>query len=56
MVGRIQYSLDRQIFMVRANYGKNAAQLRLNLQRIVLADQLLHGLVRQEKGRKNPVF
>ena len=56
MVGRIQYSPDRQIFMIRADYGKNATQLRLNLQRIVLADQLLHGLVRQEKGRKNPVF
>ena len=42
--------------MVRANYGKKAAQLIPNIQHIAFADQLLHELVWQEKGRKNSVL
>jgi hypothetical protein len=46
------YKVDRQVLTVTTNYGKKTAQLGSEIQHTLLADQLLHELVREEKGRK----
>jgi hypothetical protein len=46
------YKVDRQILTVTTSYGKKAAHLDPKVPRAALADQLLHELVREEKGRK----
>jgi len=50
------YKVDRQVLTVTTNYGKKTAQLGPKIQHSVLADQLLHELVREEKGRKGSLI
>lgn len=46
------YTVDRQVLTVTTSYGRKAAQVGPKVSHAVLADQLLHDLVREEKGRK----
>jgi hypothetical protein len=46
------YKVDRQVLTVTTNYGSKTAQVGPKVTHAVLADQLLHELVREEKGRK----
>ena len=46
------YNVDRQVLTVTTPYGKKTAQLGSKVSHAKLADQLLHELVREEKGRK----
>jgi hypothetical protein len=46
------YKVDRQVLTVTTNYGKKTAQIGPKVSHATLADQLLHELVREEKGRK----
>ena len=46
------YTVDRQFLTVTTNYGRKTAQVGLKVSHAALADQLLHELVREEKGRK----
>ena len=46
------YTVDRQVLTVTTNYGKKTAQIGPRVSHAALADQLLHELVREEKGRK----
>jgi hypothetical protein len=46
------YKVDRQVLTVTTNYGRKSAQVGSNVSHAALADQLLHELVREEKGRK----
>ena len=50
------YKVDRQVLTVTTNYGKKTAQLDPKVPRAALADQLLHELVREEKGRKGSLL
>jgi hypothetical protein len=50
------YKVDRQVLTVTTNYGKKTAPLGAKIQHSVLADQLLHELVREEKGRKGSLL
>ena len=50
------YKVDRQVLTVTTNYGKKTAQLDPKVSRAALADQLLHELVREEKGRKGSLL
>ena len=50
------YKVDRQVLTVTTNYGKKAAHLDAKVPRAALADQLLHELVREEKGRKGSLL
>ena len=50
------YKVDRQVLTVTTNYGKKTAKLDPNVPRAALADQLLHELVREEKGRKGSLL
>jgi len=45
------YKVDRQVLTVTTNYGKKTATVGPKVAH-ALADQLLHELVREEKGRK----
>ena len=44
--------MDRQVLTVTTNYGKKTATVGPKVPHATLADQLLHELVREEKGRK----
>jgi hypothetical protein len=46
------YKVDRQVLTVSTSYGSKSAQVRSKVPHATLADELLHELVRQEKGRK----
>ena len=46
------YGVDRKVLTVTTNYGKKTAQIGPKVSHAALADQLLHELVREEKGRK----
>jgi hypothetical protein len=46
------YTVDRQVLTVSTSYGRKSAQIGSKVPHAVLADQLLHDLVREEKGRK----
>jgi hypothetical protein len=46
------YKVDRQVLTVTTSYGRKAAQVSPKVSQAVLADQLLHELVKEEKGRK----
>ena len=46
------YTVDRQVLTVSTSYGRKAAQIGAKVSHASLADQLLHELVREEKGRK----
>jgi hypothetical protein len=46
------YKVDRQVLTVTTNYGKKTAIVGQKVPHAALADQLLHELVRDEKGRK----
>ena len=46
------YKVDRQVLTVTTNYGRKTAQLSAKVPHATVADQLLHELVREEKGRK----
>jgi len=46
------YKVDRQILTVTTNYGRKTAEVGPRVPHATLADQLLHDLVREEKGRK----
>jgi hypothetical protein len=46
------YKVDRQVLTVMTNYGKRTAQVAPKVSHAALAEQLLHDLVREEKGRK----
>ena len=50
------YKVDRQVLTVTTSYGKKAAHLDPKVSRAALADQLLHELVREEKGRKGSLL
>ena len=50
------YKVDRQVLTVTTSYGKKAAQLDPKVPHAALADQLLHELVREEKGRKGSLL
>jgi hypothetical protein len=50
------YKVDRQVLTVTTSYGKKAARLDPKVPRAALADQLLHELVREEKGRKGSLL
>jgi hypothetical protein len=50
------YKVDRQVLTVTTNYGKKTAPLGPKIQHLVLANQLLHELVREEKGRKGSLI
>ena len=50
------YKVDRQVLTVTTNYGKKTAHLDPKVSRAALADQLLHELVREEKGRKGSLL
>ena len=41
---------------VTTNYGKKPAQVSSKVPHTILADQLLHELVREEKGRKGSLL
>ena len=44
--------VDRKVLTVATNYGKKSAQVGYQVSHETLADQLLHELVQEEKGRK----
>jgi hypothetical protein len=46
------YKVDRQVLTVTTSYGRKTAQISPKTPHAALADQLLHELVREEKGRK----
>ena len=46
------YKVDRHMLTVTTNYGRKAAEVGPRVPHATLADQLLHELVREEKGRK----
>ena len=46
------YKVDRQVLTVSTSYGSKSAQVSPKVSHAILADELLHELVRQEKGRK----
>jgi hypothetical protein len=46
------YTVDRQVLTVTTTYGRKTAQIGPKVTHAALADQLLHELVREEKGRK----
>ena len=46
------YQLDRQVLTVTTNYGRKPAEVSPKVPHPALADQLLHEVVREEKGRK----
>jgi hypothetical protein len=46
------YTVDRQFLKVMTNYGRKTAQVGSKVSHAALADELLHALVREEKGRK----
>jgi hypothetical protein len=46
------YKVDRQALTVTTNYGRKTAQISPKISHAALADQLLHELVKEEKGRK----
>jgi hypothetical protein len=46
------YTVDRQVLTVTTSYGRKAAHIGSKVSHAALADQLLHELVREEKGRK----
>ncbi len=46
------YKVDRQVLTVTTSYGRKTAQVGQKVSHAALADQLLHELVREEKGRK----
>ena len=46
------YTVDRHVLTVTTSYGRKAAQIGPKVSHATLADQLLHELVREEKGRK----
>jgi hypothetical protein len=50
------YKVDRQVLTVTTNYGKKTAQVGPKVAHAALADQLLHELVREEKGRKGSML
>ena len=52
----LRHKIDRQVLTVTTNYGKKTAQLDPKVSRAALADQLLHELVREEKGRKGSLL
>jgi hypothetical protein len=46
------YTVDRQVLTVTTSYGRKTAHIDAKVSHAVLADQLLHELVQEEKGRK----
>ena len=46
------YKVDRQVLTVTTSYGRKTAQVGPKVSHAALADQLLHELVKEEKGRK----
>jgi hypothetical protein len=46
------YKVDRQVLTVTTNYGRRTATVGTKVSHAALANQLLHELVREEKGRK----
>jgi hypothetical protein len=46
------YKVDRQVLTVTTSYGRKTAQVGPKVSHAALADQLLHQLVKEEKGRK----
>ena len=46
------YTVDRHFLTVTTSYGRKTAQIGPKVSHATLADQLLHELVREEKGRK----
>lgn len=46
------YNVDRQVLTVTTSYGRKTAQVGPKISHTALADQLLHELVKEEKGRK----
>jgi len=46
------YKVDRQVLTVTTSYGRKTAQVGPKVTHAALADQLLHDLVKEEKGRK----
>jgi len=46
------YKVDRQVLTVKTSFGRKTAQVGQKVSHAALADQLLHELVREEKGRK----
>jgi hypothetical protein len=46
------YMVDRQVLTVTTSYGRKTAQVGQKVSHAALAGQLLHELVREEKGRK----
>ena len=46
------YKVDRHVITVTTTYGRKTAQVSPKVSHAALADQLLHELVREEKGRK----
>jgi hypothetical protein len=46
------YNVDRQVLTVTTSYGRKTAQVGPKISHAALADQLLHELVKEEKGRK----
>jgi hypothetical protein len=47
-----KYSVDRQVLTVTTSYGRKTAPVGPRVSHAALADQLLHALVEEEKGRK----
>ncbi len=50
------YNVDRQVLTVTTSYGRKTAQVSPKVSHAALADQLLHELVREEKGRKGSLL
>src|SRR3954454_19057521 len=46
------YSVDRKVLMVTTSFGKKSAPVGHQVSHEILAHQLLHELVQEEKGRK----
>jgi hypothetical protein len=46
------YKVDRQVLIVTTSYGRKTAQVGPKVSHTALANQLLHELVQEEKGRK----
>ena len=46
------YTVDRQVLTVTTSFGRKTAHIAPRVSHATLADQLLHELVREEKGRK----
>ena len=46
------YNVDRQVLTVTTSYGRKTAKVGPRVSHAALADQLLHELVKEEKGRK----